>query len=128
MLLLPFIITGRGRWLFELEPATEEQSTRNLNHIRIAGESTDSGESNLNANNIYQFADKTNTVELIFVDSIIEPRMVEDVAGSCGSFASPYHKLWNRYTGRVLIKVLKQRDPVRIAFERKIKNVYRLQL
>ena len=123
------IVTGRGRWLFELEPATEEQSARNLNHIRIAGEfDDDDGHNQLNQkDNIYQLADKTNHVDLLFVDSITGPRIVEDIDMSWGSYASPYHKLSHRYTGRVLIKVLKQEDPVGIAFERKIKNVYRIQ-
>lgn len=94
-------ITGHGTWIFELEPATKEQSGWNLNHVRIAGESN-----HKKMNHIYQFADNTNIVELIFIDSYSGTRMVDEVA-----------------TGRVVIKVVKQVDAFCVSFERKIKHI-----
>lgn len=93
-LFIIIIITGHWRWLFQLEPAAEKQSTANLNLVRIEGKTHDSvGNEKVN---IYQLADKTNTVEIVFVSSITEPRIVADVDMAWGSYASPNHKLWHR--------------------------------
>lgn len=91
--------------MFELEPITEEGSSENSNHLRIVGESYDSNQNGINE--LHQLPETTNAVELIFVDSCTKPMMTEDVI-----------------TGRVMIQVLKQRDPIGVAFERKIKRVF----
>ena len=104
-MLLFTIIIGGGRWVFELEPITEEEKMKNSNHLRIVGESDDSSCTEIN--DIHQLSERTNAVELIFVDSYTEPRMTE-----------------SNIMGRVMIQVLKQRDPIGVAFERKIKRVF----
>ena len=121
------MVAGHGRWVFELEPATEEQSIWNLNRVRITGESDASGLHE--EDNIYQFADKTHTVELVFVDSISEPRILQDVVDmSLDSYARRQHDVSYRFSGRVVLNMLKQKDSLGVAFERKIKCVYRIKM
>lgn len=92
-----------------MEPANvaSEQSDTNLSHIRIDGKSDDSDQDG--KKHLFLFANNINNVDLVFVDSYSEQSVEEDHIAS-----------------RVLIKVLKQKNWVGVAFEREIKHVYRI--
>lgn len=106
---------GEGRWRFELHPINMlEPNTKNLNYVRIAGKAGDADDNDMN--HIYRFPIDTKTVEFVFVDKLSESRIVdgERVTGS------PTH--------RVFINVLKQKDTIGVAFERKINHVMHFAL